>query len=137
MVPVRLCRFVRLGVLLVLAGLLLRVLLALLLDWALPFLAGFAWWGYRHIRQRLLMRHDGDADRREYWILAGWFWVGYMGWLVNGIFGHDFYRIWWLAQAMCLLGIFIGAIVNGSGAVGEAPPEAAGEAPPEKADGAS
>lgn len=42
MVPVRLCRFVRLGVLLVLAGLLLRVLLALLLDWALPFLAGFA-----------------------------------------------------------------------------------------------
>ena len=42
MVPVRLCRFVRLGVCLVLAGLLLRVLLALLLDWALPFLAGFA-----------------------------------------------------------------------------------------------
>lgn len=102
----------------------------------MTFLAGFAWWGYRHIRQRLLMRHDGDADRRDYWILAGWFWVGYMGWLVNGIFGHDFYRIWWLAQAMCLLGIFIGAIVNGSGAVGEAPPEAAGEAPPEKADGA-
>ena len=42
MVPDRLSRLVRLGGFLVLAGLLLWILLKLLLDWALPFLAGFA-----------------------------------------------------------------------------------------------
>ena len=35
------------------------------------------------------------------------------GWLVNGIFGHDFYRIWWLGIAMSHLGVMIGAVVNG------------------------
>ena len=42
MVPQRLCRFVHLGIYFVLAGLLLWGLLTLLLNWALPFLAGFA-----------------------------------------------------------------------------------------------
>ena len=78
----------------------------------MAFLAGFAWWGYVRIRRQLALRPRDDGGRL-YWALAGWFWVGYMGWLVNGIFGHDFYRIWWLALAMTYLGIFIGAIVNG------------------------
>ncbi len=83
----------------------------------MAFLAGFAWWGYARIRRQLASRPGDDAGRL-YWTLAGWFWGGYMGWLVNGIFGHDFYRIWWLALAMSYVGIFIGAIVNG-----EDPPE--------------
>lgn len=87
----------------------------------MTFLLGFAWWGYRRIRERMRRRECPDADGRLYWILAGWFWVGYMGWLVNGIFGHDFYRMWWLALAMCYLGIFVGAIVNGVGTAENAP----------------
>lgn len=78
----------------------------------MAFLAGFAWWGYTRIRRQLALRPRND-EGRLYWTLAGWFWVGYMGWLVNGIFGHDFYRIWWLALAMSYLGVFIGAVVNG------------------------
>lgn len=73
------------------------------------FVAGFALWGYRRIRKNLL------AERRTsniYWRLTAWFWLGYMAWLINGIFGHDFYRIWWLALAMCSLGIMTGAIIN-------------------------
>lgn len=105
------------------------------------FLAGFLWWGWRHIRPRLLAecaatrnvagtdtagkepgpdafsRATGgpDAGARQplYWRLAASFWLGYAGWLINGIFGHDFYRIWWLALAMSYLGIMIGAVVNG------------------------
>jgi len=32
---------------------------------------------------------------------------------VNGLFGHDFYRTWWLGLAMSYLGIMTGAAVNG------------------------
>lgn len=89
----------------------------------MAFLAGFAWWGYRRLRDRLADPEGVRAEGRLYWVLAGWFWVGYMGWLVNGIFGHDFYRIWWLALAMSYLGIFTGAIVNGVAAGEVLPPE--------------
>ncbi len=39
--------------------------------------------------------------------------MGYAGWLINGVTGHDFYRIWWLALAMSHLGVMIGAVANG------------------------
>ena len=68
------------------------------------FLLGFAWWAGRHIRRAL---HDGGVAQRAaeaagsllHWRLTAWFYLGYLGWLVNGIFGHDFYRIWWLGLA--------------------------------------
>ena len=76
------------------------------------FLFGFLCWGYRRIRPGLLAEWRDKADSL-YWRLAAAFWVGYAGWLVNGIFGHDFYRTWWLALAMSYLGVMIGAAVNG------------------------
>jgi len=75
------------------------------------FLAGFLVWGWRHIRPRL--QKEFYWEKGLHWRLAGWFWLGYAGWLVNGIFGHDFYRMWWLALAMSHLGIMIGATVSG------------------------
>ncbi|MDO5483789.1 MAG: O-antigen ligase family protein [Desulfovibrionaceae bacterium] len=78
----------------------------------MAFLLGFAWWGYRRIRpgvQAEISRPAGGI----HWRLAGWFWLGFIGWLINGIFGHDFYRIWYLALAMSHLGVMIGAVVNG------------------------
>jgi O-antigen ligase len=77
------------------------------------FLFGFLLWGCRRIRPGLLAEWEGRIGGL-YWRLAAAFWVGYAGWLVNGIFGHDFYRTWWLALAMSYLGILIGAAVNGS-----------------------
>jgi O-antigen ligase len=76
------------------------------------FLFGFLFWGYRRIRPGLLAEWRGRAGSL-YWRLAAAFWVGYAGWLVNGIFGHDLYRTWWLGLAMSYLGIMIGAVVNG------------------------
>lgn len=76
------------------------------------FIFGFLWWGGKNIAPRL-RRFSPGADDDCYWSLAAWFWIGYAAWLVNGIFGHDFYRIWWLALAMSNLGIAIGAIVKG------------------------
>lgn len=78
------------------------------------FLLGFLWWGYKRIRPRLTAECAGNGAS-VYWRLAGWFWVGFAAWLVNGVFGHDFYRIWWLALAMSYLGVMIGAVVNGLG----------------------
>lgn len=76
------------------------------------FLLGFLCWGWRHIRPQLLVE-SAQGYGCIYWRLAAWFWIGFAGWLFNGIFGHDFYRIWWLALAMSHLGIMIGAVVNG------------------------
>lgn len=78
------------------------------------FLLGFLFWGYKKIRP-MLLAECAEKNAPVYWRMAVWFWLGYAAWLINGIFGHDFYRIWWLAEAMCSLGIMIGAIVNGPG----------------------
>ena len=48
-----------------------------------------------------------------YWQLTGLFFMGYVGWILNGVFGHDFYRNWWLSLAMIFLGTAIGAIIQG------------------------
>ena len=77
------------------------------------FLLGFLWWGYRRIRPRLAEEY-AERAASPYWRLTAWFWIGFAGWLVNGIFGHDFYRIWWLGLAMSHLGVMIGAVVNGA-----------------------
>lgn len=96
------------------------------------FLLGFLWWGYARIRPRLTAESPGDG-KSVYWRLTAWFWIGYAAWLVNGIFGHDFYRIWWLALAMSHLGVMIGAVVNGTGggtdSESEARPRAAANPP--------
>ena len=77
----------------------------------MTFLLGFLFWGWRHIRPRVLK--ERTAGEGMYWRLTAWFWLGYFGWLVNGIFGHDFYRIWWFALAMSYLGVMTGATWRG------------------------
>lgn len=82
------------------------------LSLGLAFLFGFLVWGARAIWPRIRSANLATAQGL-YWILAAWFWLGYLCWLVNGIFGHDFYRIWWLALAMCNMGVMIGAVASG------------------------
>ena len=76
------------------------------------FLLGFCWWGYQRIRPRLLAER-ASGKTGIYWHVTAWFWIGFVAWLCNGIFGHDFYRTWWLALAMAHMGVMIGAVVNG------------------------
>ncbi|MDR2055016.1 MAG: O-antigen ligase family protein [Desulfovibrio sp.] len=77
------------------------------------FLLVFLYWGYRHIRPNFLVEWGRNAGSL-YWRFAAAFWIAYAGWLVNGVFGHDFYRTWWLGMAMSYLGIMAGAVVNGT-----------------------
>jgi O-antigen ligase len=79
----------------------------------MTFLLGMIMWGWRRIAPHIAIE-GGDPNAREYWLLATCFWIAFVCWLVNGIFGHDFYRIWWLALSMSHLGVMIGAVVNGS-----------------------
>jgi hypothetical protein len=76
------------------------------------FLLGFLRWGCKRILPRLRAETAGGGGS-IYWRLTVWFWIGFAAWPVNGIFGHDFYRTWWMGLAMCHLGIMIGAVVNG------------------------
>jgi O-antigen ligase len=80
----------------------------------MTFLLGFLYWGYRHISANLLAELKKGGGM--YWRFAAAFWAAYACWFVNGVFGHDFYRTWWLGMAMSYLGIMIGAVVNGTGA---------------------
>ena len=75
------------------------------------FLFGFLYWGYVRLRPQLERELRVDAPSC-YWRMTAWFWIAYGAWFVNGIFGHDFYRIWWLALSMTHMGVMIGAVVN-------------------------
>ena len=76
------------------------------------FLVGFLFWLARNIIPQL-HREIASKTGNCYWRLTACMGLGYAGWFINGVFGHDFYRIWWLAMAMTALGITIGAVVNG------------------------
>lgn len=101
------------------------------------FLFGMLWWLGRKLLPRLhatwnelhtqaaAERADADAIGSPlYWRLAALFALGYLAWLVNGITGHEFYRMWWLGQAMQGLGVAIGAIVLAEKTTCERPAEA-------------
>lgn len=78
----------------------------------MTFICGFLWWGWNRIKEPL--KKELAEGNQIYWRLTLWFWLGFVAWLANGIFGHDFYRTWWLAQAMIALGIAIGATIAGN-----------------------
>lgn len=84
---------------------------------AMAFIFGYVFWGFERILPHLRGQDNGEI--KLYWTLCAWFWLGYVAWLINGIFGHDLYRIWWFALAMCNLGIMIGAVVNGERATNQ------------------
>ncbi|MEG2173680.1 MAG: O-antigen ligase family protein, partial [Desulfovibrionaceae bacterium] len=79
----------------------------------LIFLLGFLYWGYRRVRQGLEQAQAAHARQAIYhWRLATFFWAAWGAYLANGIFGHDFFRLWWFSLSMTLLGLMIGACCN-------------------------
>lgn len=83
---------------------------------AMIFLFGMLIWGWRAIgplvRAEVAQAHQ-DAATSAYWRITAVFWCVWGAYLVSGIAGHDFFRIWWQAVVMTHLGIMIGAVVNG------------------------
>ena len=91
------------------------------------FLLGMLIWGYRRIaaplRAELARARAGNTRCDDmWWRIAALFWCGWGAFLVSGIFGHDFYRIWWQALVLAHLGIMLGAIVRAEQAQANAPP---------------
>lgn len=76
------------------------------------FLFGTLAWLWQKIRPKVLTEIHAHKKQDSYWQMTTLLLCGYFAWLVNGIFGHDFYRSWWLAIAMSLLGLAIGAILG-------------------------
>lgn len=79
----------------------------------LLFLFGCLVWGYVRVRQGINnAQQANDKEALYHWRLTTFFWAGWGAFLVNGIFGHDFFRSWWFSLATILLGIMIGACMN-------------------------
>lgn len=78
------------------------------------FLFGMTAWSWRRIRRGLLEQENaGEGDQGLFWRLALFFWGGWFGYLIVLGGGHDFYRTWFLSTGMTMLGIVLGACVNG------------------------
>jgi len=72
------------------------------------FLFGFLGWGYYNIKTGLRYTEAGTPMRFQ-WKIGSFFGAAWVAYLASGIVGHDFFRDWWFAQAMILLGIMIAA----------------------------
>lgn len=76
---------------------------------ACSFLLGY--WGWCALRIiKGLMRCRSTQE----WYYAAFIWGGYSCYLGTAVFGHNFYRTWWLAMGMALLGTSIGACLTAS-----------------------
>ncbi|WBF66153.1 O-antigen ligase family protein [Desulfovibrio subterraneus] len=73
------------------------------------FLLGY--WGWCAL-QTIKGLQQGHC--RQTWYAAAFIWGGYSCYLGTAVFGHNFYRTWWLAMGMALLGTSIGACLTAS-----------------------
>lgn len=99
----------------------------------LVFLIGMLVWTYRRVRPALLAELDlaeRGLTRRCHWRMTGLLWCAWGAYLVSGIVGHDFYRMWWQSLVMAHLGVLLGAIVNGPLLHRKAPPPPPGRSAP-------
>lgn len=74
---------------------------------ALAFLFGTLVWGMRRIYRNL--PPPGTPDM---WTMAAFFLAGWLCYLTEALFAHDFLRTWWLAVSMGHLGVMLGATIN-------------------------
>ena len=79
---------------------------------ACVFLFGILFRGYRHIRTPLAVELRAGDGTRIHCRLTALLWCAWGAYLASGLFGHDFFRIWWQAVVMTHLGIMIGAVTN-------------------------
>lgn len=85
------------------------------------FLFGMLVWQAKKLMPRLVVSWQPPAGTtpqtpgcsRLYWQLTGLFGLGWLTWLVDGIFGHELLRMWWFAHATLGLGVTIGAVIRG------------------------
>jgi hypothetical protein len=74
----------------------------------LAFAGGMMAWSGRRIRHGL--RQDNAA--RSAWWLAACSHAAYVGYMVTAFSGHNFFRVWWLALSLLVLGATVGACLH-------------------------
>ncbi|GAU08271.1 O-antigen ligase family protein [Desulfoplanes formicivorans] len=72
----------------------------------LGWIGSYLWWTWRKIRTGWLTSSD-----TTYWSLTFCLWSAYFGYTGTAISGHDFFRDWWLALSLSLLGMTVGACI--------------------------
>ncbi|WP_353118807.1 O-antigen ligase family protein [Nitratidesulfovibrio sp.] len=75
---------------------------------AMTFLLGMLAWGLRRVH-RNVPRSGAPYDM---WTMAAFFLAGWLCYLVEALFAHDFLRTWWMAVSMGHLGVMIGTVIN-------------------------
>ncbi|MFV0422069.1 O-antigen ligase family protein [Oleidesulfovibrio sp.] len=70
---------------------------------------GFLWCGIQVFKG---IRRNSGANDVEHWRMTGLLWAGFVAYLGTGLFGHNFYRTWWLALGLMMLGCTLGAVVS-------------------------
>lgn len=76
------------------------------------FLAIMTIWPFRRILKGVGAERTGEL-KSLHWHLAAFFWAGWLGFLIVGLAGHDFYRTWYVSTGFSMLGVVLGACVNG------------------------
>lgn len=74
---------------------------------ALTFFTVVTVWTARRIWKGM---NTHSEEQRHHYRLTAFVWGGWVCYLVNAFGAHDFYRTWWLAVAMTLLGCLLGAV---------------------------
>lgn len=77
------------------------------------FLFGLLYYAFAIIRPNI--KHEiQEQSSAYYWRYTALFWGSYLAYLGTGISAHDFFRPWWLAIGMAMLGITLGACTAGA-----------------------
>jgi O-antigen ligase len=73
----------------------------------LGWIGTYLWWTWKKIRTGWLTTSD-----TTYWSLVFCFWSAYVGYMGTGISGHNFFKDWWLALSLSILGITVGGCIT-------------------------
>lgn len=77
------------------------------------FLIGLLFYCFKKIRPNITTEIQ-ISPSEYYWRYTALFWACYLAYLGTGLSAHDFFRPWWLAMGMAMLGITLGACTAGT-----------------------
>lgn len=77
------------------------------------FLFGLLYYCFKKIRPNIIIEIQATPTE-YYWRYTALFWGCYLAYLGTGLSAHDFFRPWWLAMGMTMLGITLGACTAGT-----------------------
>lgn len=78
----------------------------------MAFIGSVTLWSFFQIWRGVKLEKQ-EIVQGSHWRISAFFWGAWMAYLVVLLAGHDFYRTWFLACGMTMLGIMLGACATG------------------------